>query len=137
GLRRLVEEGFLVPPAFCVTTGAFSHFTQPLMAGVETLGGLREAIRELVFPPEFVEEITRQMKRLGGDSFAVRSSALEEDQLEHSFAGQQLSVLNVSSPEGVLRAICEVWASLFGLESLLYRAQMGLDVVPRAMGVIV
>ncbi len=137
GLRRLVEEGFLVPPAFCVTTDAFAHFTQPLMAGVETLDGLREAIRELSFPPDFVEEITRQLKRLGGDSFAVRSSALEEDQLEHSFAGQQLSVLNVSSPEGVLRAICEVWASLFGLESLLYRAQMGLDVVPRAMGVIV
>src|SRR5690606_16524553 len=66
-----------------------------------------------------------------------RSSGLEEDQHAQSFAGQQLSVLDVRSVDGVLAAICEVWASLFGEEALLYRAQMGLDVVPRAMAVVV
>ncbi len=137
GLRRLAQEGFLIPPAFCVTTDAFADFTRPLIAAAEDLASLRAAIVSLTFSEPFVEEITRQLAYIGGTSFAVRSSSLEEDQRSQSFAGQQLSVLNVDSKQGVLRAICEVWASLFSEDALLYRAQMGLDVVPQAMGVVV
>ncbi len=137
GLRRLAQAGFLIPPAFCVTTDAFEDFTRPLISEVEDLASLRAAIVGLTFSESFVEEITRQLAYIGGTSFAVRSSAIEEDQHKQSFAGQQLSVLDVESVDGVLRAICEVWASLFGDEALLYRAKMGLDVVPRAMGVVV
>lgn len=137
GLRRLAQEGFLIPPTFCVTTDAFEEFTRPLIAAAEDLASLRASIVSLTFPDTFVDEITRQLAYIGGTSFAVRSSGLEEDQHTQSFAGQQLSVLDVESVEGVLGAICEVWASLFGEEALLYRAQMGLDVVPGAMGVVV
>src|SRR5690554_2138814 len=126
GLRRLAQAGFLIPPAFCVTTDAFEDFTRPVISEVEDLASLRAAIVGLTFSEPFVEEITRQLAYIGGTSFAVRSSAIEEDQHKQSFAGQQLSVLDVESVDGVLRAICEVWASLFGDEALLYRAKMGL-----------
>ncbi|MBA2664818.1 MAG: hypothetical protein H0U74_21195 [Bradymonadaceae bacterium] len=137
GLRRLIKEGFWVPQAFCVTTAAFDSVTASVIAAAPDLEALQAAIRSIEFPPAMVEEIEAQMRFLGARSWAVRSSALEEDQSSYSFAGQQISVLGVSGLEAVLDAIRQVWASLYSLESLLYRAQLELNVVPRAMAVVI
>ncbi len=53
----------------------------------------------------------------------VRSSAIGEDSPDASFAGQQLSILNVRRFEDLLHALRRCWASLFSLPALRYRAR--------------
>ncbi|MCP3671447.1 MAG: hypothetical protein GY814_13655 [Gammaproteobacteria bacterium] len=62
------------------------------------------------------------LKAVLGDGviYAVRSSALGEDGTESSFAGQFDSVLDCHSTDAVARAVCRVWASLFGERAVRY-----------------
>ena len=67
---------------------------------------------------------------------AVRSSAVGEDSLAASFAGQHLTVLNVVGNEAVLAAIRRVWQSGRDEAALAYRRRMDIADDPR-VGVIV
>jgi pyruvate,water dikinase len=67
---------------------------------------------------------------------AVRSSAVGEDSREASFAGQHLTVLNVTGPETIRGAIRRVWVSGREESAMAYRRRLGLDDDPR-IGVIV
>ena len=58
---------------------------------------------------------------------AVRSSATAEDLPEASFAGQQETFLNVRGGADVLRAMHEVFASLFNDRAIAYRVHHGFD----------
>src|SRR5512142_1385893 len=60
-------------------------------------------------------------------SVAVRSSATAEDLPEASFAGQQETFLNVRGEENVLRAMHEVFASLFNDRAISYRVHQKFD----------
>src|SRR6202040_148355 len=60
-------------------------------------------------------------------SVAVRSSATAEDLPEASFAGQQETFLNVRGAPAVLRAVHEVFASLFNDRAIAYRIHQGFD----------
>ena len=63
----------------------------------------------------------------GGPGLAVRSSAVGEDGMRLSFAGQYSSVLHVASLAGLERAFKEVIASSFNKRNLSYRLHAGLD----------
>lgn len=78
---------------------------------------------------------------------AVRSSALDEDGGDASFAGQHDSVLNVTTREALEAAIKQCWASAFSERALAYRAHVGARtprmglvlqsfIEPRAAGVV-
>lgn len=54
---------------------------------------------------------------------AVRSSATAEDLPEASFAGQQVTLLNVKGNENLIRAVQECWASLFTARAIYYRVK--------------
>jgi pyruvate,water dikinase len=54
-------------------------------------------------------------------SVAVRSSATAEDLPNASFAGQQETFLNIEGSENVLRAVKQVFASLFNDRAIAYR----------------
>ena len=58
---------------------------------------------------------------------AVRSSATAEDLPEASFAGQQETLLNVRGADAVVRAVHEVFASLFNDRAISYRVHQGFD----------
>ncbi len=58
---------------------------------------------------------------------AVRSSATAEDLPEASFAGQQETFLNVRGRDAVLRAVHDVYASLFNDRAIAYRVHQGFD----------
>ena len=58
---------------------------------------------------------------------AVRSSATAEDLPEASFAGQQETLLNVRGADNVVRAVHEVFASLFNDRAISYRVHQGFD----------
>ncbi|HSD68675.1 MAG TPA: PEP/pyruvate-binding domain-containing protein, partial [Woeseiaceae bacterium] len=66
---------------------------------------------------------------------AVRSSAIGEDTVQASFAGQLDSQLNVGTQDALETAVKSTWASLFSPRVLVYAQQNRLDL--RHMGVIV
>ncbi|MFP4597949.1 MAG: PEP/pyruvate-binding domain-containing protein [Persicimonas sp.] len=137
GLHRLVRRGFEVPQAFCVLTDAFETVVERCLAQAAELDEVRERLADVELPDGLAAEIADRMHAIGAPAWAVRSSALEEDRLAHSFAGQQETVLGAQTPEDVVEAIRRVWASLFDVGGLLYRSQLDVDVVPRPMAVVV
>jgi pyruvate,water dikinase len=67
---------------------------------------------------------------------AVRSSAVDEDGADASFAGQHLTLLNVPSPEEVIPALREIWWSANSDSAITYRQRVGLFTRP-SVGVVV
>jgi len=67
---------------------------------------------------------------------SVRSSAVDEDSADASFAGAHLTVLGVEGCDAVLEAVTAVRASAHDPGALAYRAALGLDSSPR-MAVVV
>jgi rifampicin phosphotransferase len=92
-----------------------------LMAGEEVRREIAAALTDLCPQDELV---------------AVRSSALDEDGSEHSFAGQLDSFLYVS-PAKVPEKVVQVWKSGFSERVLAYRHERGLSPVPSPPAVLV
>ncbi len=67
---------------------------------------------------------------------SVRSSAVDEDSADASFAGAHLTVLGLQGCDAVHEAVAAVRASAFDPGALAYRTQLGLDASPR-MAVVV
>jgi len=113
-----------VPAGFVLTTQAHTRI------GLEGAGCLRklvEANYELL------------AKRLGADepAVAVRSSAVDEDGAEASFAGQHATLLNVAGAAAVTRAVAACFESAGAEHALEYRRRHGLDVDGVQMAVLV
>lgn len=68
---------------------------------------------------------------------AVRSSALDEDGADASFAGQHDTYLNIRGVDAVLDAVQRCVRSASGPEALAYRRQRGLSVDDVQMAVLV
>ena len=75
------------------------------------------------------------MRPLGGP-LAVRSSAVDEDGAEASFAGQHLTLLNVPSADELCSAVNEIWWSANSDSAITYRQRVGLFTRP-SVGVVV
>lgn len=85
----------------------------------------------------FVGAITDLPRWLRGNQvYAVRSSALDEDGLEASFAGQHETILGVSLSE-VPDAVHQCWASLFTPQAMAYRHQLGKDPADAMMALVI
>jgi pyruvate,water dikinase len=67
---------------------------------------------------------------------AVRSSGIDEDGAEASFAGQHVTLLNVASAADVLPAVREVWWSANSDSAITYRQRVGKVTKP-SIGVVV
>jgi pyruvate,water dikinase len=81
-------------------------------------------------PPQLERAVLAELQRLSEGreiAVAVRSSATAEDLPEASFAGQQETFLNVRGAADVLRAIHQVFASLFNDRAIAYRVHQGFD----------
>ena len=114
-----------VPPGFCVTAHAYRterHDGRPT-----------EALRAAVVAA--YERLAHDDPQ--GGYVAVRSSAVDEDGAEASFAGQHDTVLNVRGGESVLAAVTATWASLRSETALAYRRERGLDEDGLALAVLV
>lgn len=114
-LAQLHGAGFNVPPFFVLTPDGLTRDTGNVAYEVAI------AVRRL---------------SAGGTPLAVRSSSVEEDSAEHSFAGQLASFLNVPSNEVYQRAR-EVVASATTEHALAYRKQQGLPGDPAVPAVLV
>ncbi|MDE3130237.1 MAG: phosphoenolpyruvate synthase [Acidobacteriota bacterium] len=67
---------------------------------------------------------------------AVRSSAVDEDGAEASFAGQHITLLNIRTPADVSDAVREIWWSANSDSAITYRQRVGLFRRP-SVGVVV
>jgi pyruvate,water dikinase len=67
---------------------------------------------------------------------AVRSSALDEDSQNASFAGQHQTFLNIRGIDALSQAVIQCWASAYHPSALAYRRQHGLNLNPQ-MAVLV
>jgi pyruvate,water dikinase len=115
GLGDAARAGLPVPPGVALA----GDTTEAVASGdAEALDRVLEATRDLVFP------------------LAVRSSAVDEDGAAASFAGQHLTVLNVTSPDGLGTAIREIWWSANTDSVISYRKRVGLFTRP-SVGVVV
>jgi len=115
GLGEATRQGITVPPGVALS----GDLVDAVASGDE------EAIAE-------VEEAIADLK----PPFAVRSSAVDEDGVNASFAGQHLTVLNVHSAADVPDAVREVWWSANSDSAITYRQKVGLFTKP-SVGVVV
>jgi phosphohistidine swiveling domain-containing protein len=156
-LARLVEAGLPVPDGFHVTTMAYRDFVnqnnlqsaiwaaltsvdvsqpQTLDAASMQINGLFTAAE---IPKEIANAVVQAYAALPGNNpaVAVRSSATAEDLPEASFAGQQETYLNVSSPQAVLQATRKCWASLWTARAIGYRIRQNIPANGVALAVVV
>jgi pyruvate,water dikinase len=105
----------------------------PLPPGVALSGAVVEAAAS--GEVRILKKVARAVRSLGRP-LAVRSSAVDEDGAEASFAGQHLTILNVLSPEDLREALREIWWSANSDSAISYRQRVGLFVRP-SVGVVV
>jgi pyruvate,water dikinase len=105
----------------------------PLPPGLALSGSIVESVAGGDEPA--IEEVKRLVRPLVGP-LAVRSSAVDEDGAEASFAGQHLTLLNVRSADDVGAAVREVWWSANSDSAITYRQRVGLFTRP-SVGVVI
>ena len=88
------------------------------------------------FKAEAKKHIKRGLKELGPGPYAVRSSAIDEDGSDSSFAGQLESFLNVEVRD-IEPYIRKVRNSAFSESVIAYRKQRGISDKPSTPGILV
>ncbi len=159
-IHNLGAAGVNVPGGFATTADAFRAFlaqtgledriaaTLLELDSSDTLAlaragrSIRADIIDTPLQPELEQEIRDAYATLteGEDpadpvSWAVRSSATAEDLPDASFAGQQETFLNIRGIDQILRAVHEVFASLYNDRAISYRVHHGFAHLDVALSV--
>jgi pyruvate,water dikinase len=105
----------------------------PVPPGVALSGSIVEAVA--AGEDRAIKEVARSVRSLR-TPLAVRSSAVDEDGAEASFAGQHMTLLNVPSASDLPGALSEIWWSANSDAAITYRQKVGLFTRP-SVGVVV
>lgn len=146
-ISQLSGLGVSVPNGFATTADAFRAFLRSNdieqaiqeklsrldVDNIADLTRVGKEIRKLVVDAPLPAELEQQVRAAyrdlcdGQDAIpvAVRSSATAEDLPDASFAGQQETFLNIRGIDEVLKAIREVFASLYNDRAISYRVHKG------------
>ena len=152
-MARLSQHGFSVPAWFCISSRAFEQFVEANKLGPLLRFPTDQAVGELAALSATIEKrfIDAQMpwalEQSIGDGLrslnlmerfvAVRSSGLDEDSAENSFAGQFSSYLFQQGLSAVLDSVKKCWASGFSERALAYRIERGLPLSNIQVGVVI
>jgi phosphohistidine swiveling domain-containing protein len=117
-LAFLQKKAFTIPETFCIRWQAYEAAQANSQ---KVLALLREEFSACIDPSR---------------PYAVRSSANVEDTIDHSFAGQFVSVLDVQGVDAIIQAIEHVWASACAPGVLAYVQKHGCPGGRVRMGVI-
>jgi phosphohistidine swiveling domain-containing protein len=141
-LARLRQQGLNIPPGLVLTTHFFeSHLAQarltPLWAGspdvavtAEALGWLADTLKTRPLAQPLARALQQQLAaHFHPDviQFAVRSSAIDEDQRDHTFAGIHLTELGVPR-SAIPIAVSRCWASALSEAAIQYRQDHGMSI---------
>lgn len=131
-LSRLAER-YPVPPGFSLTTAAFDR-AERTGPGGSTRFALPEDLRA-----EIAAAYARLGELCGEDDppVAVRSSAVDEDGTDASFAGQHETFLNISGVAALSDAIRDCWVSFHTPHAIEYRRKQGLPIEGVRVAVLV
>ncbi len=139
-LASLQHTNLPIPSWFIVSPEAFwsSLISKEALTFAVTDTEIHVAISKLQVPEKVCREILKALQTLcpNGESVAVRSSAMDEDGAEHSFAGQLESFLFVP-PQAVVEKILAVWRSGFSERILAYRLVNNLSFLPTPPAVLI
>lgn len=151
---------FIVPQGFTLTTEAFEHQLKQnprlkeAIAHIENIAynrssdslddackNLSKLFIETPIEEKILDKITKTFTMLTNNTgsslkVAVRSSAIGEDGMDSSSAGQNETFLGIQGINEVLLAVQKCWASLFTTQSVTYRTQ-NLQPVNTKMAVVV
>jgi pyruvate,water dikinase len=133
-LVRLCAEGLPIPPGFVLAADAFEALpAQPVeipALPAEIVAALEQAYAAL---GEYLDQPEPLV--------AVRSSGLDEDLAQASFAGQYVTVLGVRGLPALEDAVARCWASLWSPGVAAYRAalqqRIGAELPAPGMAVLV
>jgi pyruvate,water dikinase len=150
-LAILKQHGLNIPPGLVLTTAFFEAQLRhaqlvPLWTGspdvavtADALIWLAEILKTKPLAKELSGALYEYLEALFGpesNSFAVRSSAIDEDQRDHTFAGVHLTELGV--PRSALPiAITRCWASALSKSALDYRQVHGMSIQGIRVAVLV
>src|SRR5439155_19454917 len=100
GLAQLQDGGLPVPEWFAVSPQGFENSLNEWQRSAvlsEDLHEIRSALEKVLICSNVMAEIELALRELShdGEGFAVRSSAVDEDSVNCSFAGQLESYLSV------------------------------------------
>jgi pyruvate,water dikinase len=115
GLGDAIRDGLPVPPGVALSGPVVEAVASE---NEEAIAEVAQAVRDLPTP------------------LAVRSSAVDEDGKDASFAGQHLTLLNVRSADEVPSALREIWWSANSDSAITYRQRVGLFTRP-SVGVVI
>ncbi|MDP2367250.1 PEP/pyruvate-binding domain-containing protein [Rhodoferax sp.] len=98
-----------------------------------------EVIHQAPFPALLIDEVFGKIDAaLIDERFAIRSSCVVEDSASSSFAGQYVTVLDVSGKENLVDAIRACWASQYDGRGLTYAiSKRGMPILQPSMGVLI
>lgn len=148
-LAKLSKARFPVPDWICLSASALDDFLNQhalmsdIFVDVQNLDDVERNVEELFLgkqiPLKVREKLSLQLER-GGllEGFvAVRSSGLDEDSGDNSFAGQFSSFLFQKGPEAIFRSILRCWASGWSARALAYRRERNLPLNGIKVGVVI
>jgi pyruvate,water dikinase len=105
----------------------------PLPPGVALSGSMVEAVAS--GEDDATHEVEEAIRSLP-IPLAVRSSAVDEDGADASFAGQHQTLLGMRTPDDVTDALKQIWWSANSDSAITYRQRVGLFARP-SVGVVV
>lgn len=142
-LGEMMRAGFPVPNGFAITVEAYdrfleeNNFVDKIYNTLKSLnvddpaqldlvsGQIRKMLMTGKVPENVAKNIIFAYQKLSGflkhSLVAVRSSATAEDMPGTSFAGQQVTLLDIKGEANLVNAVRECWASLFTARSIYYR----------------
>ena len=129
-LAKLIDLGFNVPSFGCLPYSFIESQVQTTNSKE-----YQASIAEIVINSNAIEQLITKIGASPEDFFAVRSSALEEDGKEQSFAGQFDSYLYVSSID-ISARIKDVWMSACSEHIQTYLSTNNLTGIPRVAVVV-
>lgn len=130
-LSRLTAK-YRVPIGFCITT------TTRQQEGPDKVG-TSDSLLSLLLGEELNRAYQELAQRVGTAEprVAVRSSAVDEDGLGASFAGQHETYLNVSGINQLADAVTRCWMSARTERAQKYRQQQGLSQIDLKLAALV
>lgn len=136
-LGEIMKMGILVPKGFVVLAPAFDKFLEQnnldkkikkllskINSNKQSINKISKEICNLIaktdIPEDVATQISKEFLRLKKNYVAVRSSAIFEDSLISSWAGELESYLNTTKTD-LLNNLKKCWASVFSPKAIYYK----------------
>lgn len=125
-LIKLKKLGFNIPKFVVLNQSEFLKYIPENQLTGSSTSNLQEIIENVQIEDELLEYIIQSFDNASTKTFAVRSSAVNEDGGEYSFAGQYESYLYVKF-EDLPKFVKKVWSSNFSERVISYHESNNIE----------